>query len=205
MLSDRFDEVLARAVAGEPDAFAEIWVDTQPVLLRYLRVHAGDNAEDVASETWLKVVGALDGFRGDEQGFRAWVVTIARNVHRDQVRRAGRRREHAYQPQDLAEQADRGSTAPDAADLTLERLGTDDALDLVRRLPGEQAEMVLLRVVVGLDVAEVARITGRTPGAVRVAVHRALRRLGELVADRAPATAAGARNDSADDDVSGMT
>jgi RNA polymerase sigma-70 factor, ECF subfamily len=51
----------------------------------------------------------------------------------------------------------------------------------VSRLPGEQADVVLLRVVAGLDAAEVGRIIGKSPGAVRVIQHRALRRLAELL------------------------
>ena len=63
----------------------------------------------------------------------------------------------------------------------LERLSTDDALRLVASLPPDQAELVALRVIAGLDVAAVAAITGRSPGAVRVGVHRALRVLSTRV------------------------
>lgn len=88
---------------------------------------------------------------------------------------------------DLAERT--GLPAPDAAEVAEERLATDRAVRLVRSLPPDQAEMVMLRVVLGLDVADVAAVVGRSPGAVRVAVHRALRNLGELLAaERSPVT-----------------
>ena len=143
------------------------------MLLRYLRVVCGTAAEDVASDVWVKAVGSLGSFRGDENGFRGWLVVIARNLARDGHRRERRRREMLTD----ASIEDSGGTAPDAADLAIENQATTAALRLVATLPADQAELVMLRVVVGMDVADVARITGRSAGAVRVAVHRALRTL----------------------------
>ena len=73
--------------------------------------------------------------------------------------------------------------APDPADLALERLSTEAALALVARLPRLQAEVILLRVVAGLDTESVARMVRRSPGAVRVAAHRGLRRLAQILAE----------------------
>lgn len=77
-----------------------------------------------------------------------------------------------------------GPVAPDTADVAAERLSTEHALRLIAELPAEVAEMVALRVLLGLDVAAVAKIVGRRPGAVRVAVHRGLRRLAARLAER---------------------
>lgn len=192
MLGTRFAQVLSRAQRGDAQAFAELWRDANPMLLRYLRVTAGDLAEDIASHAWLKVIEALGSFTGDEPGFRRWLVTIARHHHLDQARRAGRRPERLFA--DMADAVDRsGGLAADAAIEAEEAMSTQAALDLIAMLPPDQAEMVMLRVVIGLDVADVAAVVGRTSGAVRVAVHRALRRLGELV-DRegVPVTGSGA-------------
>lgn len=179
-LGPRFGPVLAAAAAGDRAAFGELWRATQPMLLRYLRVVCGDAAEDVASDAWVKAIGALGGFRGDENGFRGWLVVIARNHARDLQRRDARRRETM-----VAEPVeDPRALTPDSADVAEENAGTARALRLVATLPPEQAELVVLRVVLALDVAEVARITGRSPGAVRVAVHRALKTLaGRLAAE----------------------
>ena len=68
-------------------------------------------------------------------------------------------------------------TAPDAADQALEAVSTQAAMDLIKSLPREQAEIIMLRVVAGLDTGDVAKIVGKTPGAVRVSAHRGLRRL----------------------------
>jgi RNA polymerase sigma-70 factor, ECF subfamily len=68
-------------------------------------------------------------------------------------------------------------TSPDAADQALEAVSTQAAMALIASLPHDQAEIIMLRVVVGLDASDVARIVGKTPGAVRVAAHRGLRQL----------------------------
>lgn len=179
MLGERFAPVLARAQEADPDAFADLWKHTQPMLLRYLVVIAGSHAEDVASQTWLRVIEALGSFTGSEPQFRRWLVTIARNLHVDLVRRAARRSEVL-----VAEPLESETpAAPDAGQAVEERLSTEAALRLVARLPQGQAELVMLRVVVGLDVAAAAEVVGRSPGAVRVAVHRGLRTLERLLAE----------------------
>ena len=192
MLGNRFEQVLSHAQKGDAQAFAELWRDANPMLLRYLRVTAGGLAEDIASHAWLKVIEALGSFAGDEPGFRRWLVTIARNHHLDQARRAARRPERLLA--DLADLGDcSGGLAPDAAIEAEEAISTRAALDLIAMLPPEQAEMIMLRVVIGLDVADVAAVMGRSNGAVRVAVHRALRRLGELLDEKGmPVTGSGA-------------
>src|SRR5262249_61663551 len=74
----------------------------------------------------------------------------------------------------------RHPVAPDSADLALERLSTQSAIALLSRLPRIQAEVILLRVVAGLDTESVAQLVGRTPGAVDVAAPRVLRTLAQL-------------------------
>jgi RNA polymerase sigma-70 factor (ECF subfamily) len=174
VLGDAFPQTLARAATGDAQAFAVVWRETQPMLLRYLRLVAGADAEDIAQQTWLGVIEGLAGFTGTEPGFRRWVVTIARNIRVDRVRHAVRH------PEDLV--ADPALTSPeptvtDVVDVVAERQSTEWALQLIATLPPAQREMVALRVIAGLDVADVAALVGRSPGAVRVAVHRGLSRL----------------------------
>jgi RNA polymerase sigma-70 factor (ECF subfamily) len=179
-----FGAVLAGAQGGDEAAFACLFRGVQPALLGYLRVIAPDAAEDVAGETWLQVVAGLPGFRGGEEAFRAWVFTIARHRAVDAGRSRARRR---TVPLDEHESADR-LTAPDAADLALESISTQAVVALLGALPADQAEIILLRVVAGLAPQDVARLVGKSPGAVRVAAHRGLRRLASVV-DRAGVTA----------------
>jgi RNA polymerase sigma-70 factor (ECF subfamily) len=182
-LGDGFPGILDQAAAGDQEAFALLWRSAHPMLVRYLTVICGSQAEDVASETWLKAIRALGSFHGHEQAFRGWLVVIARNQVRDLARHDARR------PETLSPDPphDHASPEPDTADVAVERLSTRAALRLVASLPPAQAEMVALRVVIGLEVAEVAAIVGRSPGAVRVAVHRGLRTLAEQLTPKASA------------------
>ena len=87
-----FGVTLARAQGGDESAFACLFRDVQPALLRYLHVIVpGPEAEDVASDTWLQVVRGLAGFRGGEEAFRAWLFTIARHRAVDAGRARSRR------------------------------------------------------------------------------------------------------------------
>lgn len=177
-LGERFQPLLEQAAAGNAAAFAELWRACHPSLLRYLRVVAGDAAEDVASETWLRAMRGMGTFVGPERGFRGWLAAIGRNVTRDLYRQAVRR------PETLSPDIESPrESAPDAADEALERLGTQRALQLLSTLPPAQAEMVALRVVVGLEPAEIAPIVGKSAGAVRVAVHRALATLAQRLTE----------------------
>lgn len=169
--------LVCRAQQGEEDAFRALYRAVQPSLLRYLQVLAGPDAEDVASEAWLQVTRDLSSFRGDGDGFRGWVTTIARNRAMDHLRRQ-RRRPLGYEPVErLVEVAGCSDTAVSA----LDEVATDAALALIARLPVDQAEAVLLRVLMGLDAKTAARVLGKRAGAVRTAAYRGLRKLAEYL------------------------
>lgn len=174
MLGHRFDDLLDRARAGDPLAFGEIWRDAQPMLLRYLRVVARDDAEDVASATWMRVIEGLDSFAGNEAGFRRWLVTLARDHSIELVRSAG---DDLAQFRTGADRVASDGLPGDAGGVLTARMSAQTALELIGLLPTFEAELILLRVVMGFDVADMADVTGRTPGAIRVAVHGALERL----------------------------
>jgi RNA polymerase sigma-70 factor, ECF subfamily len=178
-----FGARLAEAQGGDEEAFACLFRDVQPALVRYLRVIAPEATEDVAGETWLQVVAGLADFRGGEDAFRAWLFTIARHRAVDWGRSRTRRRTVPLGQSGGAEQL----ASPDAAVVALERISTEAVLALISALPADQAEIIMLRVLAGLDTLAVARIVGKSPGAVRVAAHRGLRRLAANV-DRARVT-----------------
>jgi len=179
-----FAAVLTAAQHGDEAAFATLWHDGQPALLRYLTVINPDAAEDIAAETWTQVVRGLAKFRGDEQHWRAWLFTIARRRVIDQGRKLMRRPTTSLETQpELALAELPALRSPDAAGLALENLDTRAAIAVVARLPPLQAEVIMLRVVAGLDTETVARLLGRTPGAVRIAAHRGLHRLAGMLTE----------------------
>jgi RNA polymerase sigma-70 factor (ECF subfamily) len=152
---------LAAAQRGDSEAFRLLYRDIQPRLVRYLRALVGDDAEDVASETWLQVARDLGQFQGGYDGFRGWVATVGRHRGLDHLRREGRRPPAVLVPaEDLAALA----AADDTAAGALEAVSTDAAIRLIASLPRDQAEAVLLRAVVGLDAASAAKCSVSGPG-----------------------------------------
>lgn len=173
VVGDDFERVLADAQGGNQDQFAVLWRDANPALLRYLRALAPEGAEDIAAETWVHVVRGLTRFTGDEAAWRAWLFTTARRRLLDQARM---RRRHPAEPLDEVTPAELPRT-PDTAQIALDNLATEAAVAMVAQLPQLQAEVIMLRVVAGLDTDVVAGILGKSPGNVRVMAHRGLKRL----------------------------
>jgi RNA polymerase sigma-70 factor (ECF subfamily) len=155
-LAPAFQSCSAPPPRGDEGAFERLWYDLQPRLLRYFRVIAPGTAEDLASETWLAVIGAIGRFQGNEPAFRAWVFTIARHKVLDWRRRAARRGTEDLPANGLIEEAAPDDPAADA----LEGFSTRAALAEVAALPADQAEAIVLRVVAGLAVDRVAEIMG---------------------------------------------
>lgn len=160
-----FDEAVAAARNGSPWALGSLYRQFQPGLLRLLAVIAPHEAEDLAADVWLEVAGALPRFSGDERVFRGWLYTTARHRVIDASRRQSRRHERRDDDDEAAEHVASASFAA----------------RVVSVLSREQADVVLMRVVEGLDVDEVARALGKQPGAVRTLQHRALRRLARQI------------------------
>ncbi len=147
---------------------------SSPALLRYLRVLVADEAEDVASDAWLQIARDLASFKGDADGFRGWCATIARNRALDHVRRRRSRPVAADAP---VEEYVHLPAAENTEALAVERVDGNAALALIATLPPDQAEAVMLRVIVGLDAEAAGKVLGKRAGAVRTAAHRGLRNL----------------------------
>jgi RNA polymerase sigma-70 factor (ECF subfamily) len=177
MIED-FPATLAAAQAGEEWAVAVLWRDLNHRVVRFLSARAGNAAEDIASETWLSAARKLHEFSGGEIEFRAWMFTIARRRFIDWQRCQHRRPDEVNAPLEL----EHHPAGDDPAVDVIEAINTEAALALISQLSSDQADVILLRVLAGLDVAQVAAIVGRKPGTVRVLQHRGLHRLRELLA-----------------------
>jgi RNA polymerase sigma-70 factor (ECF subfamily) len=172
-LGARFDATVDEARGGDRPALEELYRRLHPPILRYLRAFEPAEGEDLASEVWLDVIGHLDEFEGDERALRSWAFTIARSRLIDLRRRRARRATDPVPPEEIALHAEQQNVEEEA----LAELATEEALARVATLPRDQAEVVLLRILGDLSVKDVAAITGKRPGTVRVLQHRALRRL----------------------------
>jgi RNA polymerase sigma-70 factor (ECF subfamily) len=169
-------DLIEAARSGDQLAFAQLYRDTQSRLLRYAATLVGQDAEDVTGEAWLQIARDLHRFSGDMTAFRGWAATIVRNRALDLLRANARRPATSVEAisLELASELDTAGTAA-------ERMSTAAALALIATLPRDQAEAVLLRVVVGLDAKTAGAVLGKRAGAVRVASHRGLKALGRLL------------------------
>ena len=149
---------------GAEWAWRELYRETAPAVDRYLRARRVPDADDVVGETFVNVVRAIDGFEGDATAFRAWVFAIARNRATDEVRRVMR---HPSVPASLEELDDRGPRG-DVETEAMDSLATDRIGRLLDTLTADQRDVLLLRILGGLTVDQVAAAMGRNPGAVKM-------------------------------------
>jgi RNA polymerase sigma-70 factor (ECF subfamily) len=172
-LGPRFPDLLDGAKQGQEAAFSTLYQEFNPALIRYFRARAPREAEDLTADTWLRAAGDLSGFDGDEAGFRAWLLRIAHQLLSDH--RLERPRQSDPVDPAALERLMPGS-GPEA--LTLE---SETAQAVINRictvLSPDQGDVILLRLVVGLSIAETAEVVNKSEGAVRVLQHRALNRL----------------------------
>lgn len=175
---DEADEHIAAAVAGDRAAVGRLIGTIRPLIVRYCRARVGSqersyaSADDVAQEVCLAVLKALPSYRDQGRPFLAFVYGIAAHKVADAHRATARNR--AEPVSELPESTD-GDAGPEQ--LAVQGELSEQLAALLRVLPEKQREIVLLRVVVGLSAEETAIAVGSTPGAVRVAQHRALTRL----------------------------
>lgn len=189
-LGDQFQAILAAAQDGGEWAVATLYRWLHPALISFLRGRAGDDADDVASETWLAVARGLTTFSGDETAFRSWVFTVAHrrliDHHRTAARRPATRSLGPVEGDGPDARLDLPGGDDTAAAVEAALIGSEAVRRVVALLPPDQAEIVLLRVVADLPVEQVATITKRRPGTVRVLQHRALRRLADRLEPLGP-------------------
>ena len=177
-LGFEFAATLAEAKLGDEQAIGRLYRDVQPRLLGYLATRVPRAAEDLASEVWLAVARGLPSFEGDEAAWLGYLFTIARHKVADHWRQAKRRRTDLVEPAAFLDHEGSSNVETEG----LEAIASSEAVALVvKNLSKEQADVVLLRVVAGLDVEQVARILDKKPGTIRVIQHRAVKRLAALM------------------------
>jgi RNA polymerase sigma-70 factor, ECF subfamily len=175
---ERLDVVVAAAVAGDRDALREVLETIRPIVVRYCRARVGTaersglSADDVAQEVCVAAMMALPRYQDQGRPFLAFVYGIAAHKVADAHRAAGRNR---AEPTEVLPERVAFDTGPEMRAIKVDASERMEAL--LQVLPEKQREIVILRVVVGMSAEETAAAVGSTPGAVRVAQHRALARL----------------------------
>ena len=180
---ERLDAAVAEAVAGSRDALREVVEIIRPIVVRYIRARLGTaervglSADDVAQEVCLAAIQALPRYQDQGRPFLAFVYGIASHKVADAHRAAGRNRS---EPTDSV--PERLSLDAGPEQMAIQADSAARMKQLLAVLPEKQREILTLRIVVGLSAEETAEAVGSTPGAVRVAQHRALARLKSEIA-----------------------
>jgi RNA polymerase sigma-70 factor (ECF subfamily) len=178
VVGDDLDLLVSAAVDGDRDAIAGVLGYVQRLVIRYCRARVGSHektfasADHLAQEVCLAVLAVLPSYRNQGWSFLAFVYGIAAHKVADAHRTAVRNHtEPVPEIPDSSELADGPGQQATQGELV------DRMTKLLNTLPDGHREILVLRVMVGLSVDETAEAVGSTPGAVRVAQHRALDRL----------------------------
>ena len=180
---ERLDAAVAEAMAGSRDALREVVETIRPIVVRYVRARIGTaersglSADDVAQEVCLAAIQALPRYQDQGRPFLAFVYGIASHKVADAHRAAARNRSD---PTDVVPERYSLDAGPEQMAMQSDSAARMNKLLAV--LPEKQREILTLRIVVGLSAEETAEAVGSTPGAVRVAQHRALARLKSEIA-----------------------
>lgn len=183
-VTDEMSPLVARAQSGDRVALEELLVRLRPGVLRYCRARLGrsagsfGSADDVAQEVCVAVITALPRYVDQGRPFAAFVYGIAGHKVAD-AQRAGFR-DRSDVTDELPDHAD-GRPGPE--ETVVAAAEAQVVAELLDRLAPAHRELLLLRVVAGLSAEETGSALGMSPGAVRVAQHRALARLRTLSAE----------------------
>jgi RNA polymerase sigma-70 factor, ECF subfamily len=175
--STGFRDLAARAASGQPAAIEALLEQIRPMVVRYCRARLGQIsghyhiADDVAQEVCIAILSALPRYRDMGRPFASFVFGIASHKVADALRNAARL---AIPTEDLPDGPD---SRPGPEETVVAYIEAERARALLARLPVHQRELLVLRVLTGMSAEETGHALGMSPGAVRVAQHRALARL----------------------------
>jgi RNA polymerase sigma-70 factor (ECF subfamily) len=171
-------ELVARAQAGDAEAFGALYDRYLDLVYRYVYYRVGGKAlaEDLVSETFLRALRRIGTFEWQGRDFAAWLITIARNIIADHYKSGRFRLE--VSTADMVD-ADRATDGPENE--VLDGITNASLLEAVKKLNSEQQECVVLRFLHGMSVIETAQAMGKTEGAIKALQYRAVRTLGRML------------------------
>jgi RNA polymerase sigma-70 factor, ECF subfamily len=143
----------------------------------YYRVGNHHDAEDLTTQTFIQAYRHFERAMAESEGrpLRPWLIRIAHNLA------ANFYRDRARKPQANLEDAAIISAPHDTETLVEGREELAEVLEAVRRLPDDRREALIMRFALGMDNREIARALGRTDGATKVLLHRAIKQLEGLM------------------------
>ena len=173
-------ELVARGQQGDRDALEELYLIHFDRIYSYLHVSVGNrhDAEDLTTQTFLKMLEKIGSFKWQSAPFSAWLFRIAHNLAMDHFR--SRRR---WQPEEEVPEP-HGEEEPSAELAAMQTIGRESMLKLIDHLSPEQQQVLTLKFVFNLPNAEVAAILDKTEGAIKSLQHRALVSLQKQIAQQ---------------------
>jgi RNA polymerase sigma-70 factor, ECF subfamily len=171
-------ELVERGQRGERAALEELYLLHFDRIYGYLHLSVGNrhDAEDLTTQTFLKMLEAIGRFRWKSAPFSAWLFRIAHNLAIDHFRATRR-----WQPEEEVPEPE-GAEETSAEDAALESIGRRSMLELIEKLSHEQKQVLTLKFVFNFSNGEAATILGKTEGAVKSLQHRALGSLQKQIA-----------------------
>lgn len=177
-LGESFPEVLQAARGGAEWAWNALYRDLAPLVVGYLRSRGAREPEDLTGEVFLQIARDLPRFSGGESEFRSWVLVITHHRLLDGRRAAGRHPADPVPDDVLLTRAATGDVEEEAQG----SLATARVCQLLGRLTEDQREVLMLRIVAGLTVDEVARVVAKKPNSVKALQRRGLAALKQAMA-----------------------
>jgi RNA polymerase sigma-70 factor (ECF subfamily) len=174
--------LVSRAQQGDRGALEELYLIHFDRIYSYLHMSVGNrhDAEDLTTQTFLKMLESIGRFRWQSAPFSAWLFRIAHNLAMDHFR--GTRR---WQPEEEVPEPP-GSEEASAEEQAMHEIGRQSMLELIDKLSAEQQQVLTLKFVFNFPNAEVATILGKTEGAIKSLQHRALVSLHKRLANLPP-------------------
>lgn len=169
-IGEEFPEILIAAQSKAGWAFERLYRTLAPAVAGYLRLQGSPEPEDLTNEVFFGAFRSIGSFEGDEERFRSWLFTITHRRLTDERRRVARRPPMA-DARALTAAESRGGDVEDEA---LGRMSVEKVRRLCETLPPDQRDVMLLRMVSGLPVDQVAGALGKSPAAVKALQRRAV-------------------------------
>lgn len=177
LTEESFESVLEAAKAGAEWAWSSLYGELAGAVTGYMASRGAPDPEDAASEVFLRVARSIHTFDGDRASFRSWVFVIAHRRLIDERRSVGRRPDMTRLPPDFSSDGTAGDVEVEAMEL----LVAEELREALEQLTEGQRDVLALRMIAGLTLAETAEVLGKKVGAVKAQQRRALEALLEKV------------------------
>jgi len=173
-------KLVDRAQKGDRAALEELYLIHFDRIYSYLHVSVGNkhDAEDLTTQTFLKMLESIGRFRWQSAPFSAWLFRIAHNLAMDHFRSRRRWQPEAEVPEPL------DSEEPSAELEAMQSIGRESMLELIEKLSPEQQQVLTLKFVFNFPNGDVAKILDKTEGAIKSLQHRALASLQKQIAQK---------------------